>query len=363
MKVKVEIDTKTFIRFWLVLLGFLIAGWVLYSIRMALVVFGASFLLALILSKPVDKIATRFPGRNRSLVTALAYFGVVVLLSLFAGLVVPPIIGQTSRLIQALPDLLEELTSEYSVLAQFIEGHQLESQLSGVITAISDGASQIIPNLGVGLVQSLGSIFTVLLAGVMVFFLTFFMLVEGPAWVERLWKLMGVDEKTERVKKVVDEMYNVITNYFAGQVAVATVACLVSGVGVLLASLIFDIPIELVLPSALTTFVFSMIPVFGSTIGLVLVTFLLALNNFQVAIIYFVLYLVYQQIEGNVIAPKIQANKINLSPLLILMAIIIGTYLFGVIGGIISIPVAGCLKVALGEYSNDIFKQLHRLAK
>lgn len=363
MKVKVEIDTKTFIRFGLVLLGFLVGGWVLYSARMAFVLFGISFLLALILSKPVNKIAARWPNKNRSVVTVLTYFVVVLVALIFAVLVVPPIINQTSRLIYTIPDLLTELTSEHSVLAQFIKNRQLEAQLSGLVTAISEGASRIIPSLGVSLFQSLGSMVSVLLAGMSVFFLTFFLLVEGPGWVKRLWSLLGTDAKTERAKKVVDDMYNAITNYFAGQVTVALIACLASGVGVLLTSLVFNTPIELVLPSALITFVFSLIPVFGSTTGLVIVTFLLALNSIQVAVIYLVLYLIYQQIEGNLILPRVQANKINLSPLLILVAIIIGTHLFGILGGIISIPVAGCLKVVFKEYSKDIFKQLHRLVE
>ena len=64
------------------------------------------------------------------------------------------------------------------------------------------------------------------------------------------------------------------------------------------------------------------------------------------------LVIVYAQIENNVIAPKIQGNALNLQPVVILSAIVIGMYMFGLLGAIIAIPIAGCIRVLIDEYPN-----------
>ena len=89
---------------------------------------------------------------------------------------------------------------------------------------------------------------------------------------------------------------------------------------------------------------------FGATIGGVLITGLLAFNDYRAAIVYVIFFVVYQQIENNYISPTIQSKRLELSALTILASVTIGLYLFGIAGGIISIPVAGCLKVLLDTY-------------
>ena len=89
---------------------------------------------------------------------------------------------------------------------------------------------------------------------------------------------------------------------------------------------------------------------FGQFIGGTLVTVLLFFSNPFAALIFAVIYIVYAQIENNIIAPKIQGDALNLSPLIILCAIVIGMYMFGLLGAIIAIPIAGCIKVLVEEY-------------
>ncbi|MFZ1317146.1 MAG: AI-2E family transporter, partial [Candidatus Saccharimonas aalborgensis] len=99
-------------------------------------------------------------------------------------------------------------------------------------------------------------------------------------------------------------------------------------------------------------------------------TLLLLINSVPAAVIFAIYFLIYSQIEGNFIAPTIQSRRIELSPLAILAAVTIGIYVFGITGAIISIPVAGCIKVLVEDYlerSRDHQKQqqkpLVKLAK
>ena len=68
--------------------------------------------------------------------------------------------------------------------------------------------------------------------------------------------------------------------------------------------------------------------------------------------IFLIFYIIYQQFENNMIAPKIQSNGMELPSLIILISITIGMYIFGLLGAIISIPVAGIIKVLYDEYPN-----------
>jgi len=91
---------------------------------------------------------------------------------------------------------------------------------------------------------------------------------------------------------------------------------------------------------------------FGQFIGGTLVTLILLFNSPVAAIIFAVVYIVYAQIENNVIAPKIQGSALNLPAVAILAAIVIGMYMFGLLGAIIAVPIAGCIRVLLDEYPN-----------
>ena len=100
------------------------------------------------------------------------------------------------------------------------------------------------------------------------------------------------------------------------------------------------------------TALFYLIPMFGQFIGGTIVTVLLLSSNLWAGLIYAIIYIAYSQIENNVIAPKIQGDALSLKPVVILCAIVIGMYMFGLLGAIIAIPIAGCIRVLVEEYPN-----------
>jgi predicted PurR-regulated permease PerM len=136
-----------------------------------------------------------------------------------------------------------------------------------------------------------------------------------------------------------------------GQLTVSTIGATAAGLFVFILSFIFPaVDSNLALPTAAITFILSLIPMFGATIGGILIAVLLALNSLPAAVIYIIYFIVYQQIENNLIAPHIQARRIDLSALMILAAVTIGLYMFGVIGGIIAIPIAGTVRILIEEF-------------
>ena len=117
-------------------------------------------------------------------------------------------------------------------------------------------------------------------------------------------------------------------------------------------SLVLGFSPSLAIPMGMITMAFYLIPMFGQFIGGTLVTVLLLFSNPLAALIFAIIYIVYAQLENNIIAPKIQGNALNLPAVAILVAIVIGMYMFGLLGAIIAVPIAGCIRVLIDEYPN-----------
>ena len=140
MKMKVEIETQTFVRFWLVVLGFIVLLGSIYLAKGALITIGVALFLALALNPPVTALAAKLPGKSRVGATALAYLIVVTLLGGILFLVVPPIIQQTAKFTATVPSLIDKATSQRPVLDDFVEKYNLKNRKYIVL---APGASKV----------------------------------------------------------------------------------------------------------------------------------------------------------------------------------------------------------------------------
>jgi predicted PurR-regulated permease PerM len=347
MKVKVDIDTKVFIRFVLVSLGFGLALLAIYKTRGALVLLGISLLLALALNPPVSRIARQLPNSSRVGATAIAYLIVVALLAGFLILIVPPVIEQSAKFANTVPGLIDRVSENRSIFDDFIHRYGLEDTVDNAVANAKDQAANIAANLGNTLVGGVGTLLGGLANLIFVLVITFLMLVEGPAWMGRLWGMYEDSEKLERHRTLVRRMYRVVTGFVNGQLIVAGIAAICTLVVILTLSAIFGLPANLAVPLAVIIFITDMVPMIGSTIGAVLVGLILLFNLPAAALIFIIYFVVYQQIENNFIAPTVQSRSVELSALTILTAILLGINVAGLLGGIVAIPVAGCLRVLL----------------
>lgn len=351
MKVQVEIETYTFIRFWLVLLGFVVAAFAIYSARTALIIIGSAFFLALALNGPVSRLSRHLPGNSRVFSTAISFIVVVAFLGTFLFLAAPPIVQQTAKFAQTVPGLVQTAQTQWDGLNVFITQYNLQPQVDKALEAMNDNASKFASSVGSNVILGIGSLLSVLTGLLLVLVLSFLMLIEGPNWMKRLWGLYQDKERMEYHRTIVQRMVGVVSGYVTGQLTVSAIGAFFAGLTVFILSMIFpNVPSNLAIPTAAITFVLSLIPMFGATIGGVIVGILLAFNSVAAAIIYLVYFVVYQQIENNYISPTVQSKRNDLSPLEILGSVTIGLYLFGIAGGIISIPVAGCVKILFETY-------------
>lgn len=353
MKVSIDSSTQTFVRFWLVPVGLLVAGMAVYSARTALIILGTALFLALALNAPVSRLAKVLPGNSRGLSTAIAYIVVIALIGAFAFLAVPPIIEQTAKFIQTIPQLVDTARAQSQGFNTLIDKYNLHTQVDQATASIQKNASGWASSLGGNVVSGIGSLLGVFTATILVLVLSFLMLIEGPGLMRKFWGLYTNPDRRDLHHSVVHRMHAVVSGYVTGQLTVSGLGAFSAGLTVFALSFFFTIPSNLAVPAAAITFILSLIPMFGATIGGVLITSLLAFNDIRAAIVYIIFFVLYQQIENNFISPAIQSKRLELSALTILASVTIGLYLFGVAGGIISIPIAGCLKVLLDTYLDD----------
>lgn len=354
MSTRIDIDTRTFVRFWLVPFGLALAALLIVQAQTALIILGVSLFLALALNGPVSLIARRLPGRSRVGATALAYIAVLLVLSAVIFLVIPPIVQQTAKFAQSFPALVDNTTRNWTDLRNLVEQYNLQGQLDSALLSIKDAAGGWAGNIGKTVVGGIGSFFSFFAGLILVIVLTFLMLIEGPLWLKRIWRLYADKDKMEQHRRVAGRMYAVVSGYVTGQLTVSAIGAVCAGLFVFILSFIFPtVDSGLAMPTAAITFLLSLIPMFGATIGGVIITLLLALNSVPAAVIYGIFFVVYQQIENNFISPHIQSKRINLSALMILSAVTIGLFMFGVVGGIIAIPIAGSIRILIEEYLDN----------
>jgi predicted PurR-regulated permease PerM len=350
MKVKIEIDTRTFVRFWLVVIGFAFAILAIYSARTALIIIGVAFFLALALNAPVSYLAKYLPGRSRVGGTAIAYVLVVALLGAFVVLVVPPIVQQTAKFVETVPAIVDTATTQWKGLGDVIAKYHLQPQVDSAVASIKNNATGWAASAGQNVLSGLGSLLSLVVSGFLVLVLSFLMLVEGPMWLRRIWGVYNDEERMERHRRLTARMYSVVTGYITGQLTVSAIGAALSGIVVFILSLFFNVPANLALPTVAIAFTLSLIPMFGATIAGVLISLLLLFNDAGAGVVFVVYFILYQQVENNFISPTIQSKKVELSALAVLASVTIGLYVFGLAGGIISIPIAGCIKVLLEDY-------------
>lgn len=351
---KVTVDTKTFIRFWLVILGFAAAGFLLFKAATGLLIIGAALFIALAINPLVRKLAKVIPGKGVKLPIAIAYLIVIGCLTAFLAIVIPTIVNETVNFAKNLPETVKTVSNSFSWLNDFGESIGIKDLQGEIVNNVQNVSTGIAKDLSANFATSIGAIGSFLAAFILVLILALFMLTEGPAIVEQFWNNFKGDPQSERAHHVFDRMADVVSKYVSNALTVALINACCTATMVFVLALFFRLDPGLALPFGLITGVFSLIPMFGSFIGGALVALLLAFNVWGAGLAFIIYTIIYLQIEANLISPKIQGKGLQLPALAVLAAVTVGVYMFGIPGAIISIPIAGCIKVLIEEYGKSL---------
>lgn len=338
-EVFINISNRTIWRVFALTLAFIVLVAAVKQAAHALVLIFTAFFFALALNAPVQWVARRIPGKkrgSRSLATSLSVVVVLLLLTAFLASIVPPFVRQISSLVDTAPRIVSDLHSENSDLGRFIERYNLQSQVDSFSSDLEDRLKGV-SGKAVSVVAGVGSSAFAFLT---VTVLAFMMLVEGPRWLKIAEELVP-DNKREHVRELATAMYKVIKGYVNGQVTLAAIAA------ALIVPVLFILGISYPIALMVIVFICGLIPMVGHTIGAIIVTAVALFTSPVAAIIILAYYILYQQIENYLVQPKIQANSTNMSPLLVFVAVVLGVSFGGLLGGLVAIPIMGCIRILL----------------
>ena len=324
----------------LVVVAVVLCLYLIFLLRRPLTwIFIAAF-LAIALAGPVNFLQRKMP---RGLAIALVYVGLILVPFALIAALVPPIVTQGNNLVNNLPryasdvsdfvaknPTLHRLQTDYNITGK------LEEQASKLPSRIGDAAG-VLSNIGLGLVNSIFAAVTILI-------LSIFLMGAGPRWLEA-WASRHEEERGEWWRNLFERIGNAVGNYVAGALVQATIA----GISSWIVLLILGVPYAM--PLAVIIFLLDLVPLVGATLGAILVGIVTLFSDFPVdTIVWAVWAIVYQQIENNVIQPRIQARAVQLEPLIVLISVLFGSTLFGVLGALLAIPVAAAIQITIREY-------------
>lgn len=347
---KMTISTGTFVRFWLVILGFAAAIALAWKAQTALMIILIAFFLALVLNRPVSWLARHLPGRSRVFATLIAYLLILLVIGLVFFNVVPVFVKQISSFLDSLPATLSALQDRSNLLGEFLDKYHLTSQYDAWLADMQKNLGAVAADIGGSFVDVISGLVSALVNVLFIAVLTFLMLVEGPIWEEKFWRLIYKDKtKRQRHQQLARKMYDVVGGYVSGQMTVAAISATLTAFAVAILSQIFRFDMSLMWTAWLAIFVMTFVPMFGAAIGGGIVALLLLLYAWPAAVIYLIFFVIEQQIENNFINPHIQSKRLNMSALLVLISVLIGLNLAGILGALVAIPVAGCIMVLLRD--------------
>lgn len=341
-ELSLTISARTIIKIVLIIVGTTLLLAMLHRATHALVLIFTAVFLALALNAPVSWVSHHLPGKlkgRRGFATSLAAFLVILILGAFIASLAPPIARQTKTLIDKAPQLVRDVRDSDSDLGKFVKRYHLENQVDN----FSNQLNSRLQHASSSAVATVGTITSSLFSVLTILVLTFMMIVEGPYWLNFGKRLLprAKQAKAERLSR---DMYRVVKGYVNGQVLLAFLAACMLLPGLLIFNVSYPIALMAVV------FICGLIPMVGHTIGAIIVSIVALFTSPLSALGILLWYITYQQIENYLIQPKLQANATNMSPLLVFMSVVIGVSFSGLLGGLVAIPIAGCIRVAVLDY-------------
>jgi len=300
-----------------------------------LIVFVGIF-LALVFEYPV-RFVMRKTHMSRGLAATVTVLGSAIAVTVLFILLLVPLVSSVRDFLKQLPQTVQELrdSGELSWLGD-----------SGAAKNVQDGAQHIsksIPDAVSAILGVAGGFFGVFLALFTILFICLFLLTDIAKLKASLGSVLmpGEDERWLGVWERVTES---VSRWAIGVVVIATIAGTVQGTTAWLLGSSYAVALGVIAG------LLDMIPNIGATIsGFILVPTLWAEQGIGAAVIMLVVVLVYQQLENNILTPKIQGKAVDLSAFFIIVSVTLFGALLGVLGALTAVPLAAMIQIFVQE--------------
>lgn len=320
---KIKLDVPVFTILKIIFVLFLL--YIVYAVRDILVLLFIVFILVAAL-RPTVKKWEKSIGKPLSVL--ILFVITVLIIAGFISIVVPPLIEQTRALIDYIP-----------------EGTSRFVALKAKFPSIERGITNIAQNLG-NMSGNFISITTSIFGGIVSFFtviiLTFYILLDERFFSSFLLTMSS--EKRNDLLSVGQKITQKIGSWLNGQLLLGLAVGLIVFIGLSIIGLPYALTLGVVAG------VLEFIPVIGPIISGVVAALIALTISPITAIIVVIFYIIVQQLENNLLVPKIMQKAVGLPPAIIIIAILLGSKLLGVIGALLAVPISGVIYVVAQEW-------------
>jgi predicted PurR-regulated permease PerM len=333
----ISISTATFIKAVLIVLGL----WFVWFIRDIVAIFVASILLAAL----IEPFASWFAERRipRGLAVLIVYACLLSLTAIFILLVVPIVSQQGGQLLSNFSSSYTQAIESLGQVRQFSADHGFADNLSDSLAALQQSITNSFASVFTTVWGVVGGVF----ATFIVLVLSFYMVVDEER-VRKYFRSLAPIEYQPYVAHLMKKMSRKMGEWLRGQIILG----LIIGVAVYIGLLILDVKYALVL--AVIAGLLEVVPYVGPIIALVPALIVGFAQSPVIGLAVIVLYIVIQQLENNVLVPKIMQKVTGLNPIISILALLVGLKAGGVAGAILAIPLAMMGVVILEDLFRDV---------
>jgi len=325
----ISISTGTFFKAVLIVLGL----WFLWYLREIV----AIFVVAIMLASIIDPFADWFAQRRipRGLAVLIVYTLLLALLSVIVIVLIPIIIEQSVQLMQ-------NLSSTYEGVAQWLTQFQSRHRFFENFTTSAQSFEQSLTASASSLFTTVKGFFGGIAALVIVLVLAFYLVVEEQS-VRKYFKTLAPVEYQPFITEMFKKMQTKIGAWLRGQLILGFFV----GSAVYIGLTILGVKYALLL--ALIAGLLEIIPYVGPIISLIPAAIIGFATSLWLGVAVVILFLIIQQIENNVLVPKIMQRVTGLNPILSILALLIGAKVGGLFGAVLAIPLATMIAVVIEE--------------
>jgi predicted PurR-regulated permease PerM len=336
----VRFRLRTILSLLVIIIAVAVALEVIWIARHVLTWIAISLFLALALNPAVEWLQRWRGLKRRGAAAAVAYLLALGLIVAIGFTFVPTLVSQVNDFVDKLPDYAHDVTHRQGRLGFLETKYHIQERIR---KAVSDGGATKVLGLSGVAVSVAKSVISIVVASITILFMTYFMLLEGPSWVERGFGLLP-ESSRPRWRKVGHEIYGTVGGYVTGNLLISLIAGGLTTIVLLLLGVPYAVALGLIVA------ILDLIPLAGATIAAILIGTVAFIHSIPAGIIVVVFFIVYQQVENHVLQPLVYGRTVQLSPLAVLISILIGAELAGILGALGAIPVAGSIQVVINDW-------------
>jgi predicted PurR-regulated permease PerM len=312
--------------------------WMLYLVRGTLLLIYVAGLIAVGISPLVDRIEQQRLVRRvrvpRWAAILSVYAALVTVVILFVMLMVPPLAAQARDLVTAAPDLLSR--AQQWLIAQGILNREIT--IGEAVRQAPVGGTDAVTTVVSAIWGFVGGIFGI----VTILIVAFYLLIESDNIVRAVVRLFPRPERA-RVRDAFRRAGEKVSAWMAGQLLLAAIIGTTAAVGLW----IMGVPYFYVL--ALIAGIGELIPIVGPLLAAIPAVAVAFSVSPALALAVALFFFLQQQVENHVLVPKVMSRQVGISPVLVILALLIGGSLLGLVGAILAVPTVAILQVLLQE--------------